>query len=134
MLLSDFREDANKQEKGSPCYIGEGCFYVCRVGGRDYTKQIEQIKLELYGFAPKDMDENLIMAHWLVDYGVTGWDDIFDGDLDNPVEYSKQAARKIFLDPSYWKSLNIVLINHGSNYSNYLHDEVEKDVNAVKKN
>ncbi len=134
MLLSEFREDSDKQAKGSPCYIEEGCFYVCRVGGRDYTKQIEQIKLDLYGFAPKDMDESLIMAHWLAEYGVTGWENIFDGDLDSPVEYSKQAARRIFTDSRYFKSLNVLLINHGTNYANYLYDEVEKDVDAVKKN
>jgi len=134
MLLSDFREDAEKQTKGSPCYVGEGCFYVCRIGGSEYAKQIEEIKLSLYGFAPKNIDDNEVMAHWLAEYGVTGWEGIFDGDLENPVEYSKQAARKIFLDNAYWKSLNMLLINHATNYGNYLFDEVEKDVEQVKKN
>lgn len=134
MNLSDFKEDADKQTKGSPCYIGEGYFNVCRIGGSEYLKQIEEIKLNLYGFSPKNVDENEVMAHWLVEYGVTGWGGIFDGDETKPVEYNKQNARAIFLDKSYWKSLNMVLINHGSNYANYLHDEVEKDVEEVKKN
>ena len=135
MLLSDYKEDAQKQESGSPCYLGNGCFYVRRVGGKQYLEEVEIIKRNLYGFSPTKIDQNEVMAHWLAEYGVTGWDDIMDGNDDNkPVEYSKKNARIIFLDKSYWQSLNIILFNHGSDYNNYLEDAAGEDVEQVKKN
>ena len=132
MQLNDYREDAAKQEKGSPCYLGEGYFNVQRIHTPEYNKQIEEIKAELYGFAPKDRDNERSVAHWLCEFGVTSWGDIFDG--DDPLDYSKRNARKVFLNPEYRKSLNSLLIQHASDYNNYLHDKLEKDIEAVKKN
>lgn len=133
MLLSEFKEDTNKQESGSPCWIGEGCFYVKRLGTTQARKEIEELKMQLYGFAPKDVDHDLVMAHWLAEHGVTNWEGIHDGSLDNPVKYSKQNARAIFLDKEYFQSLNAILLNHAALYSNYIYDETEKDIEAVKK-
>ena len=133
MNLADYKESQEKQEKGSPCYLGDGSFDVKRIHTPEYNKQIEEIKLELYGFAPKEIDNNLILAHWLCEHGVTGWDGVF-GDEDEELDYSKPNARKVFLNPSMFLSLNALLISHSSDYANYLYDLVEKDIEAVKKN
>jgi len=133
MNLNQYEEDQVKQEKGSPCYLGDdGCFYVKRIHTPEYNKQIAEITRELYGFDSKNMDNNLIVAHWLCEYGVTGWNNILNPD-ETELEYSKSNARQVFLNPNMFLSLNLLLITHAGNYANYLHDEVIEDVEAVKK-
>ena len=134
MKLSLYKEDVSKRESGSPCYLGDGYFNVMRINTPDYYKQIEDIKKRLYGFSPKDMDSNEIIGTWLSEHGVTGWDGIIDGDDDKELPYSKKSARKIFLNPAYFLSLNALLIQHASDYNNYLFDAIETDINAAKKN
>lgn len=133
MNLQDYREDLKKQVKGSPFYVmgGDSHIDVARAGTPEYFKQIEEIKLELYGFEQKDVDNNLVVAHWLCEYGITGWDGLLDG--DNSIRYSKPNARKIFLNPEYFLSLNALLINHASDFNNYLTDATEKDIEQIKK-
>jgi hypothetical protein len=132
MNLSDYKESKAKQESGSPCYIGDGGSYfdVKRIHTPEYTKQIEDIKKQEYGFAPKEIDNNLILATWLCEYGVTGWEGVIDGE---EITYSKRNARKIFLNPDYFMSLNALLIQHASDYNNYLYDEVIEDIETIKK-
>lgn len=132
MRLSDYKEDQAKQEGGSPFYLGDGCFYVRRFGTAKTNKQIEDIKRNEYGFAPKNIDGSLVLAIWLCEYGVTGWDGVLDEE-DNELKYSKSNARKIFMNPSYFGSLNPLLINHASDYASYLHDEIEADIEEIKK-
>ena len=131
MKLQDYAEDVSKHESGSPFYLEDGCFYVKRVGTIEFYKQIESIKAELYGFAPKDVDHNLVTAHWLAQFGVTGWDGVLDG--DDEIKFSVKNALSIFLNPAYYMSLNPILINHGKDYNNYLSDEVSEDIEAAKK-
>ena len=131
MNISTFEESAEKQESGSPCYIEDGHFNVKRFNTTQSTIEIEAIKKREYGFAPKDIDNNKVFALWLCEYGVTGWDGI--GDDEKDLEYSKSTARQIFLNPAYFLSLNLLLLQHASDYSNYLNDEAEEDVEAVKK-
>jgi hypothetical protein len=133
MRLSDYKEDTTKQEGGSHCYIGEGFFLVRRFGTAETNKQVEDIKRELYGFAPKDIDTNLVLAHWLCEHGVAGWDGILDEE-ENALEYSQQNARRVLMNPECYLSLNTLLINHANSYSNYLYDEMIEDVETVKKN
>lgn len=132
MNLLDYEECHDKQESGSPCYLGDGAFYVKRIHTPEYTKQIEQIRNSLYGFTSKDVDQNLIIAHWLAEYGVTGWDDIFNPD-DSELKFSRSNARKVFLNPGQFMSLNTLLITHAANYANYLLDAIEEDIEQVKK-
>lgn len=132
MRLYDYCESQDKQEKGSSCYLGDAVFYVKRINTPDFHKEIEQIKKELYGFAPKEIDNNLVYANWLVEYGVTGWEGVLNTD-DNILRYSHKNASKVFLNPEYYLSLNMLLINHAGDYSNYLHDEVEQDIENIKK-
>lgn len=139
--LSLMEEDMEKHESGSPCYMpieddveadDIGFFNVKRVNTPTYNKQIDEIKRELYGFSNSDVDHGLIAAHWLAEYGVSGWGNIIDENSDD-IAYSKPVARKIFLNPSFRMSLNSILIAHGANYNNYLYDEARQDAEAVKK-
>jgi hypothetical protein len=133
MRLDLYKESKEKQESGSPCYLGDGSFNVKRLHTPEYNKQIDDIKKNEYGFAPKDVDTNLILATWLAEYGVTGWDGVLDSD-DKSLKFTRKNARKVFLNPEYFLSLNAILIQHASDYNNYLHDEILEDVEAVKKN
>lgn len=132
MNISNYREDKAKQEKGAPCYIEDGYFNVKRFNTPESNIEIEDIKKKEYGFAPKEIDHNKVIAIWLCEYGVTGWDGVLDGEL--PLEYSKATARQVFLNPNVFLSLNLVLLQHASDYNNYLHDAIEEDVAAIKKN
>ena len=132
MRLSNYKEDMIKQEAGSPCYVGEGFFLVRRFGTDESNKQVENIKRDLYGFAPKDIDGDLVLAHWLCDYGVTGWDGVLDED-DEPLKYTAMNARLVFMNPAFFKSINAMLTSHASNYASYLYDEVVEDVENIKK-
>lgn len=133
MKLSSFRENTDKQDSGSPCLIGDAYFDVRRANTPEYQMQIEDIRNKLYGFAPKNVDANEVIAHWLAEHGVTDWGGVLDeGDL--PLEFNKQNCRSVFLNPEYHLSLNALLIQHAGNYQNYLYDEVNKDVEEIKKN
>lgn len=131
MNLSNYEEDSSKQEKGSPCHIEDGSFDVKRFNTVESNMQIEDIKKREYGFAPKEIDHNKVIAIWLTEHGVTGWDGVFDDEKE--IKYSKSTARQIFLNPAYFLSLNLLLLQHASDYSNYLHDAIEEDVEAIKK-
>jgi len=132
MKLELYAEDLDKHSGGSPCYLEGACFYVQRAGTKDFNKQIEEIKKELYGFAPKDIDNDKITAFWLAEYGVTGWEGVENEDSE--LEFSRENARAVFLNPAYYRSLNAYLINHAADYSKYLFDEVSEDIEATKKN
>lgn len=135
MNLSNFKEDQLKQESGSPFYIGEDNEYICvrRLGTAESSKQIEDIKKALYGFAPKDIDHNAVMGHWLAEHGVTGWDGVQHGETGEDLDFNKQNAIGVFTNPAYFQSLNALLLTHASNYANYLHDETNEDIEQVKK-
>ncbi len=132
MCLSLYAEDKEKQEGGSPCYLGDATFLVQRVGTAEYNKQIQKITRQEYGLAPKDIDNGLILATWLCEHGVTNWEGVYNVD-DTPLAYSKKHARMVFLNPAFHLSLNALLINHGADYANYLHDALEEDIEAAKK-
>lgn len=131
MNLELFAEDPQKQEKGSPYYIDDGFICVKRIHTVEYNKQREQIKNREYGFSSREVDENLITAMWLAEFGITGWDGVMDG--DDELEFTPANVKGVFLNPNYRLSLNALLINHAANYANYLFDEVKEDIKAVKK-
>lgn len=133
MNLSLYKEDKEKQEGGSPCYYGDSFFNVQRANTPAYQVQVEEIRNNLYGFAPKEIDSNKIIAYWLAEYGITGWDGIFD-EAGVELEFSRENARKVFLNPELFLSLNLLLIQHASDYTKYLHDAVEADIEEIKKN
>lgn len=139
-MLSLFREDLTKQVEGSPCYTDNSdepmTFYVARIGTKLYREQIKEITEKLYGILPKpaEIDEDKIIANWLAHYGVLNWDNVVDGETDDPEPFNKEFCRKLFLNPQYYHSLNKVLISHASNFENYLSEEEVKDTESLKKN
>lgn len=133
MKISMYKEDKEKQEQGSPCYYGDAYFNVKRANTPEYQVQIEEIKNNLYGFAPKEVDNNKIVAYWLAEYGVTGWDGVLDEE-DKELIFSRENARGVFLNPAFHLSLNLLLLQHAGNYNNYLFDAVNADIEQIKKN
>lgn len=135
--LDLYREDKDKQENGSPCYIGDMTFYLRRHGTPDSKRQMMEVKERLYGLSPspKEMDEWEIWAHWLAEYGVVDWELLEEDKKGNekPLEFSRGAARDIFLNREYRYSLVPVLANFCMNYENFLFDQAQEDAEAVKK-
>lgn len=134
-MLSLLREDRERQEQGSPCYILEMTFFVKRIGTNQAKQEIKEIREKLYGLFPKpdEIDENEIFAHWLAEYGVVGWEEVVNNETDEPIEFNRSFARKLFLNEEYWLSLNQALIAHAMNYENFLHEQAYKDIEELKK-
>lgn len=134
MKLSDYREDLKLQQSGAPISVGDAEFYIKRIGTPESQKFIKELKLSLWGpFAKHDeQDYNELLAHWLTEYGCTGWDNVCD-ESGKPLPYSVDTARKVFLNKEYWLSLNVILTNAANTFENYLHDQTEEDAEALKK-
>lgn len=139
LLLDNYREDLQKQKDGSPCYLDEGTFFIKRSGTPEVKKQLAEIRERLYGIFLKDsngIDEYRIWAHWLAEFGVVGWDDIQHIDENGkavPLEFTREAARDIFLNEQYRRSLIPKLVEFSLNYENYLCEQSQEDVEQVKK-
>lgn len=164
MKLSAFREDPKKQKGGAPIFIGDGVFYVRRWGTPESQDFLKQLRKNLFGPLHKDQtgDENLLVAEWLIEYGVTGWDGVLQESADDDQQYkwyeffhqwrsvfgkrkiekpevselpySKAAARNIFGNPEYYISLNNLILSGAMNFENYLYDDAAEDLEAIKKN
>lgn len=134
MKLSEYREDLTMRKNGAPIAVSDATFYVRRFGTPESNEIIKQLRQQIYGPLHKmqDGDELAVYAHWLTDYGVTGWEGVLNED-DSALEYSQQAARKIFTNPEYQMSLNMVLISASAAFENYLHEESDKDLETLKK-
>lgn len=134
--LDLFREDKDKQENGSPCYVGDMTLYIKRNGTPESKKQMADIRETLYGLHPnpKELDEWRIWAHWLAEHGVVDWEIMEETDEgEKPLEFSRRAARDVFLNDEYRHSLVPHLANFCLNYENYLFDQAQEDAEAVKK-
>ena len=131
-----YREDKEKHESGSPCYIGNMTFLVKRSGIPKAKKAMTEIRERLYGLYPKqeDIDEWRVWAHWLAEHGIVSWEVMqeVDGE-EKPLEFTREAARDIFLNDEYMYSLVPLLVSHSLNYENYLHDQAEEDIKEIKK-
>jgi len=135
MSLDLYREDLEKQEIGSPCYVAQMTFYVARCGTKKAIGEMAEIREKLYGIFPKpsEVNEHEIIANWLAYYGVVNWENVTDDENGEEMEFTPAFSRQLFLNESYWMSLNTVLITHAANYENYLSDEAYKDGEEIKK-
>lgn len=133
MILADYRESLEKHQSGTPIYVGDAVFYVRRWGTPEAQKLLKEIRLEIFGPIHKHQpgDDDLLMAHWLAEYGVTKWEGVCSE--EGEIKYSQQAARKVFLNPEYFASLNQLLYTEATKFENYLHDQAEEDAEAAKK-
>lgn len=134
MQLSEYRESLTLHDKGAPISVGDAVFYVRRLGTPSAQKFMKELKLSLWGpfAAHAEQDANELLAHWLTEYGCTGWDNVQD-ESGADLPYSQQAARKVFLNPEYYLSLNAILTNAAATFENYLHEQLEQDIDALKK-
>jgi hypothetical protein len=117
MLLSSFAEDPEKQQNGTPIYVGDATFFCRRYGTPESKRALKE----------------LLMGHWLTEYGVVGWENVFTEEA-RQLKYSKKDARNIFTNPEYFLSLNTILMRDISNFENFLYDAAEEDIEALKKN
>ena len=135
MLLSQFKEDSEKQKNGTPIYIGDATFFGRRFGTPEAKKVLKELRDKLFGPLHKwtDQDDDILLANWLTEYGIVKWENVQteDGEL---LAYSKKTARTIFLDPEYFLSLNAGLIRDLNNFENFLYDAADEDIDALKKN
>lgn len=134
MQLSEYRESKELHDKGAPISVGDAVFYIRRLGTPKAQAFMKELKLSLWGpFANHaEQDANELLAHWLTEYGCTGWDGV-QGESGEDLPYSMQAARKVFLNTEYWLSLNAILTNAATMFENYLHEQLEQDIDALKK-
>lgn len=134
-MLSLLSEDLKKHASGSPCYAVQMTFFVARIGTKESLAQFKEIREKLYGIFPKpgEVNENEVFANWLAYYGVLGWENVTTDENDEPMEYTATSCRQLFLTESYWLSLNQLLINHATNFENYLHDQAYDDIETLKK-
>ena len=139
MLLTNYRECADKQKNGTPIYLntprGEVVFYLRRWGSLESDAVLKDLRRSLFGPLSKNSEEDAheLYAHWLVEYGIAGWDNLHDDSTGELIEYSKVSARTLFLDRSYFMSLNQKLINDALTFENYLVDEAEEMIDEIKK-
>lgn len=135
MRLSDYREDPEKQQNGTPIYIGDATFYCRRFGTPESQRVLKELREKLFGPLHKwtDQDEYILRAHWLTEYGVVNWENVFSVEGED-LKYSKASARAVFLNPEYYLSLNSELFRDVNNFEYYLYDAAEEDVQTLKKN
>jgi hypothetical protein len=134
MRFSAFRESREKQLNGVAVPLGMATFYIRRWGTKDSELFLVKLRREMYG-AFNDDPEYFpeIVANWLAEYGVVGWEGVMDEDTEKPLRYTAKLARQIFLDEAYWLELNAHLFNAAKNYENYLEDIAGEDSEAIKK-
>lgn len=139
MRLSLYQEDLKKQGEGTPVHYpstnGAITFYLRRWGTRESEVRLKEIRRSLFGPLHKHSDEDLltIYAHWLVEYGVSNWENLIDDNTKKEIPYSIETARQLFTDKSYFMSLNQKLINDALDFENYLQEDIEEVTEAIKK-
>lgn len=144
MSLAEFREDGNRWAEGSPIHINEMTFYVRRWGTPESQEKLRDIRKRLFGpfHKQQDSDDDIVMGEWLTEYGVTGWENVYEerssalkaiGFKPKEVRYSKKNARGIFCNPEFFYSLNRLLYANAANFENYLYQEAEEDTEELKK-
>jgi|SRR5690606_14891099 len=134
MNLGSYIESAEKQKGGAPIYIEDATFFARRYGTHESNKIVKSISRRLFGPFHKSQpeDNDLIFAHWLVEYGIIGWENVYnpDGSL---LEYSEHNARLTFLNPEIFLSLNKLIYFELNNFENFLYDSLEEDIEDIKK-
>lgn len=135
--ISCFKECPEKLKNGAPIYPmpdnADLFFNVLRIGTFEQQKQMEEVRKAVYGFnPPRHVDRNLLFAHWLGNYGVTGWSYLED-ENGKELKFSRETCRKIFLDESHRNFLVPTLINGASDAYAYLSDEAIEAIEELKK-
>lgn len=133
--LDCYRESKELQQHGVAVELALGWkVFLRRFGTPEAGKVYAEIKERLYGFISddKEISHSLIFAWWLSEYGVSGWTGAKDQD-GNEIPYTKQAARDIFHNESYWLSLNARLSEAATSFEYYLESENKEEIEQLKK-
>lgn len=135
MRFSAFKENVQKQRDGAAIPIGMAVFYCKRWGTRESDAFMVKLRRELYGPFVANSEEYFpeLLGYWFAEYAITGWKNVFEEEKETLLNYSKDNARSIFLDESYWLSLNMELFKQCQNYENYLDEIVQEDSEEIKK-
>lgn len=133
--FDSYRECPKKREQGAPYYLDDNSvMYVARIESMEAQAQIQEIRDQIYGAFPnpKEIDLYRIWARWLGEYGITNWKGI-KGEDGEEIPFSRAACREALSDESLRYSLVKNLIEFSSDYSVYLKEQAEEDLEAVKK-
>jgi hypothetical protein len=135
--IACFKECSDKLKNGAPIYPfpdnADLFFNVLRVGTHQQQIQMEEVRKAVYGFnPPRHIDHNLLFAHWLGNYGVTGWGYLED-ENGKELKFTRETCRKIFLDEYHRNFLVPTLINGASDAYAYLSDEAIEAIEELKK-
>lgn len=137
MDLNEYKEDLSKQKNGVSIHTNAGEFIVRRFGTKESNAVLADIEREDYNpfenltDTEKAERKSEQMAKWLATYGVCDWHNVKEN--GDQVKFNKKIAYEVFMNPAYFLSLNLRLINAAMDYENYLVNEVEKDIEQVKK-
>jgi hypothetical protein len=138
-MLALYNERIEAQDSGAPIVlqydeddIPKAYIKVKRIGTPAYNEEIEELRLIKYShFDPRTTkQETEILIEWLVSSGVTGWFGINDAETNEPLPFSRENCRRIFMSKSYLGLVNEVL-SGASIKEAYLEStikELEKDL------
>lgn len=135
MRFSTFKENVQKQRNGAAIPIGLAVFYCKRWGTKESDQFLADLRRELHGPFISNSEEYFpeLLAYWLAEYAIVGWKGVFEEDEDKELLYSKEKARSIFLDESYFLELNMRLFREAQNYEHYLDEIAKEDSEELKK-
>lgn len=135
MRFGAYRESKEKQLNGAAIPIGIATFYCRRWGTKESDEAVKKIRLELFGPFTSNAEEqfSIVLAHWLVEYGVVNWENVYEEESEDLLKYSKRLARQTFLNEEYYLSLNQLIFQQACNYENYLHEIAKEDAEEIKK-
>jgi hypothetical protein len=138
MNLRDYKEDTEKWMNGAPVKFGGAIFWIRRYSTPESNKALAAIrkrKTNPYETLTKEEiaeREQEVLAVWLVEFCVTKWRGVFD-ENDNELPFNKKNAAELFLNPSYYHSINQELILKSMEFDSFLFDNINKDIGEIKK-
>jgi hypothetical protein len=136
--IKGFTEDTELHLKGSEVKIGDSFFTLSRNGTAEGSKVMHNIRQSIVGpFYRDDLiteDQHAeCNAHYLVEYIVKDWRNLFDID-GVAVPFNRKNSSAVFVaNKGNWLSLNQFVIAHSSSYINYLRKQKVEDIESIKK-
>ena len=128
--IPQYRESEKLKQEGTWVHAASAdgwSFKIRRIGTTEWLKARKDATRHLYGLFPQtDIDEDKITAHILADEWITDWQ-------SPEFDFTRENARKLFLNPEYWNSLNNELVIRAVNFEHYLKELADDDDKALKK-
>jgi len=136
MRLSEIENDLTKENEGVwLTFSGDIEVKIANVGNEEYIKLSEKLYKPFKKALRKDTldsKKHLAIAHKLmVETIILDWKGI-DDDNDKPIPYSKEKALEIVQTKKYKKFVDWIS-NEALDLANFEKDEVDEDVQLIKK-